>query len=203
METDFLCNEHINLSHGQVRWVLDYLGLHGGGDALTFDSYIKSLRRDGVPFAQDELGAGPGHNVEYRYPHLMELAVALALRTQGILSRHIVGLLAFHRVLLRSHYRRAWLERDSGLGAPMKVAIDSTVGRQIRGTYLTFELSYNSLGALAMSKPQLIGPVDAFDHYMGLHRQVYPRPPLPISQIAEDIVRLAEGAPEVKRGRPS
>ena len=54
-----------------------------------------------------------------------------------------------------------------------------------------------------MIEPRLIDPVDAFDHYMAFHQQVYPRPPLPISQIADDIVRLAEGAPEIKRGRRS
>jgi hypothetical protein len=203
VDHDLIRIERIALSHGQARWVLDYLGLHGGGDAQTFDNYIKSIRRDGVPFAQDELGAGAGHNVEYRYPHLMELAVALALRTQGILSRDIVGLLAFHRTLLRSHYRRAWLERESGLGISKQVVINNTTVRRILGTYLTLELMYNSRGSLQMIEPKLIDPVEAFDHYMGFHRQVYPRPPLPISQIAEDIVRLAEYAPEVKRGRQS
>ncbi len=189
------------LSHGQARWVLDYLGLHAGEDVQTFDAYIKSLRRDGVPFARDELGVGPGHNLKYRYSHMMELAVALALRTQGVLSRDIVGLLAFHRTLLRSHYRRAWLERESGVGAPRKVVIEGITERRISGAYLTLELGYNSYGVLMMMEPKLIDPVDAFDHYMGLHRLVYPRPPLPISQIAEDIVRLAEGVPEIKRGR--
>lgn len=195
--------EVLALSHGQARWVLDYLGLHGGGDALSFDAYIKSLRRDGVPFARDELGVGPGHNLKYRYPHMMELAVALALRTQGVLSRDVVGLLAFHRILLRSHYRRAWLERECGLGAPRTVVIEGITERRISGVYLTLELSYNSYGALSMIEPKLIDPVDAFDHYLSFHRSVYPRPPLPISQIAEDIVRLAEGVPEIKRGRPS
>ena len=42
-----------------------------------------------MPFAGAELGVGAGHNLKYEYPQLMELAVALALRTQGILSRHI------------------------------------------------------------------------------------------------------------------
>jgi hypothetical protein len=105
--------------------------------------------------------------------------------------------------LLRSHYRRAWLERERGLGVARKVVIEGITERLISGAYLTLELSYNSLGALTMIEPKLIDPVDAFDHYMGMHRQVYPRPPLPISQIAEDIVRLAEAAPEIKRGRRS
>src|SRR5271169_1805329 len=123
MEQDLLCIDRLALSHGQARWVLSSLGLHAGEDEQTFDAYIKSLRRDGVPFARDELGVGAGHNLAYRYPHLMELTVALALRTQGVLSRHIVGLLAEYRSILRSHYRRAWLERDKGLGKPRKVAI--------------------------------------------------------------------------------
>jgi hypothetical protein len=203
MDKDAAHIDLLALSHGQARWVLDLLGLHAGGDAQTFDAYIKSLRRDGVPFARDELGVGPGHNLKYRYPHMMELAVALALRTQGVLSRDIVGLLAFHRTLLRSHYRRAWLERECRLGAARKVVIDGITERNISGTYLTLELMYNSYGTLRMIEPQLIGPADAFDHYLGLHRSVYPRPPLPISQIADDIVRLAETAPEIKRGRPA
>ena len=201
MAPDLLRIQSLSLSHGQARWVLDYLGLHAGGDAQTFDAYIKSLRRDGVPFASDELGVGRGQNLQYRYAHLMELAVALALRTQGILSRDIVGLLAFHRTLLRSHYRRAWLERESGLGAPRKVVIGGITQRRISGTYLALELVYNSSGAMSMIPPKLIGPDEAFDHYMGLHRQVYPRPPLPISQIADDIVGLAETADPITRGR--
>ena len=83
-ETDAFQIDRLALSHGQARWVLRTLGLHAGEDEHTFDAYIKSLRRDRVPFAQGELGVGAGHNITYRYPHLMELAVALALRTQGI-----------------------------------------------------------------------------------------------------------------------
>jgi hypothetical protein len=203
MEQDLLRIDRLALSHGQARWVLSYLGLHAGEDEQTFDAYIKSLRRDGVPFARDELGVGAGHNLTYRYSHLMELAVALALRTQGILSRHIVALLAQYRSILRSHYRRAWLERNTGLGASRKVLIDGTTERRISGTYLALQLDYTPQGILHMIEPKLVDPFDAFDEYMAFHRSVYPRPPLPISQIAEDIVGLAEDAPEIKRGRRS
>jgi hypothetical protein len=191
------------LSHGQVRWVLSGLGLHGGGDGQTFDNYLKSVRRDGVPFSSEELGVGAGHNLKYRYHHMMELAVALALRTQGILSRDIVGLLAHHRTVLRSYYRRAWLEREDKLGSTKEVVINGTIRRVISGTYLTLELTYNAHGVLSMWEPRLIDAVEAFDHYMGRHQSVYPRPPLPISEFAADIVRLAKQAPEVKRGRRS
>ena len=195
--------DRLALSHGQARWVLIHLGLHAGEDEPTFDSYIKSLRRDGVPFAPDELGVGAGHNLVYRYSHLMELAVALALRTQGVLSRHIVGLLGQYRWVLRSHYRQAWLERDTGVGAPRAVLIDDGTERRFSGAYLDLSLTYNSYGALSVVEPRLLDPVRALDYYMAHHQSLYPRPPLPISQFAQNIVGLAEGAPQIKRGRRS
>jgi len=183
--------------------VLTHLGLHAGEDEPTFDSYIKSLRRDGVPFAPDELGVGAGHNLKYRYPHLMELAVTLALRTQGILSRDIVGLLALGRPLLRARFRRVWLEREAGLGARRKVVIDGHTERQFSGVYLELALTYSSSGMLLATEPRLLDPIEALEYYMAGHQSVYPRPPLPISQFAADIIRLAEHAPVIKRGRQS
>jgi len=201
MDRDASHIDRLALSHGQARWVLNNLGLHAGEDEQTFDSYIKSLRRDGLPFARDELGAGAGHNLAYRYPHLMELTVALALRTQGVLSRHIVGLLAEYRSILRSHYRRAWLERKTALGKPRKVVIDDGTERQFSGAYLDLSLTYTSYGVLSVIEPRLLDPVKALDYYMAGHDSLYPRPPLPISQYAKNVVGLAEVAPEIKRGR--
>jgi len=207
MTDDAFRIDQLAVSHGQARWVLRELGLHAGEDERTFDSYIKSLRRDGVPFAPSELGVGAGHNLKYRYPHLMELAVALALRTQGILSRDIVRLLAEGRPLLRPLYRRAWLERESGLGAPRYLWIDrtpkETTRRRISGAYLELSLMYTSTGVLVATEPRLLNPVEALDYYMAGQQSVYPRPPLPISQFAADVVQLAENAPEIKRGRSS
>ena len=202
-EHDALRIDRLALSHGQARRVLINLGLHAGEDEPTFDSYIKSLRRDGVPFAADERGVGAGHNLAYRYPHLMELGVALALRTQGILSRHIVALLAQGRGMLRPLYRRAWLERDSGVGAPRQVSVEGSITSRISGAYLDLSLSYTSYGMLHATEPRLLNPANAFEYFMAHQTSLYARPPLPISQYAENIVRLAEGAPEIKRGRRS
>jgi hypothetical protein len=195
--------DRLALTHGQARWVLHHVGLYAGDDERKFDAYIKSLRRDGVPFAREELGVGAGYNLTYGFPHLMELAVALALRTQGILSRHIVALLAENRSILRPCYRQAWMDRNSGLGAPRSVEIEGSGQTQIAGTYLDLSLTYSPQGFLRFAQPVLLDPVQAFDSYMAFHRLVYPRPPLPISQIAEGIVQLAESAPEIKRGRRS
>lgn len=192
------------LAHGQARWVLGHLGLHAGEDEARFDAYLKSLRRDGVPFAKDELGVGAGYNLSYRFVHLMELGVALAFRTQGILSRHIVGLIASYRTALRPLYRQAWFERDSERGSPRLVTIEGVPEqRKISGMYLDLSLTYSATGMVRVIEPKLLGPAEAHEFFMAHHRQVYPRPPLPISQYAEDIVRLAGAAPEFKRGRPA
>ncbi len=77
--------DRINLSHGQVRWVLRHLFDLGEDTDATFDSYLKFLRRHGVPFAKGETPGSPGVNVVYNYAQIMELAVALAIRRQGVL----------------------------------------------------------------------------------------------------------------------
>ena len=40
------------LSHGQVIWLLTELGLRQGVSKSTFNHYVKSLRRLGIPFEQ-------------------------------------------------------------------------------------------------------------------------------------------------------
>lgn len=215
--------DQLALSHGQARWILQGLDLHAGEDDHTFDSYIKSLRRDGVPFARDELGVGAGHNLKYQYVHMMELAVALALRNQAILSRYVVGLLVFYRLTLRALYRQAWLERESERGAPRDVIIPAYTGGgksvfvsqdlaaralgqrlgPISGTFLDLQLMYGPNGVLDGPPPRLLGPVEALELFMPPHRSAYPRAPLPVSWYALMIVRLAKDAPELKRGRRS
>src|SRR5262252_9931671 len=130
------------VSHGQVLWVLENMGFRTGDTPTAFNAYVMGLRRAGLPFADDELGRGPGHNVTYRYEHLMELTVALALRAQAILPRDIVSLLAQHRNRLRQIYRRAWTERDSGLGAPMPVRVGKQEPFLLPGIYLDLRVAY-------------------------------------------------------------
>jgi len=146
---------------------------------------------------------GTGHALSYRFPHLMELGVALALRTQGILSRHIVALLAQRRVLLRPLYRQAWLERASGIGAPRSVRVEDSLVTRISGAYLDLGLNYSAYAVLYAAEPKLLNPAEAFEYYMAHHNSTYPRPPLPISQYAANVVDLAESAPEIRRGRPA
>ena len=104
--------------------MLTHLGLRVGDSEAQFDAWLKYVRRMGVPFYLHELGRGAGVNVIYKFYHVMELAVALALRTQGILPLAPAELLVENRDVLRPLYHQAYLERDRGLGAVVKVRFE-------------------------------------------------------------------------------
>src|SRR4051812_32040528 len=134
--------DSIALSHGQARHVLWQLNGRPGDTEAAFDAWLKHLRREGLPFVPEELGRGPGVNVIYRYEHVLELAVAVALRAQAVLPGDLVRLLIGHRAELRPMYRQAYLERDIGLGAPVELHLAD--GRKLltaSGTYLEFLLT--------------------------------------------------------------
>ena len=189
------------VSHGQVLWVLENMGFRTGDTPTAFNAYVMGLRRAGLPFADDELGRGPGHNVTYRYVHLMELTVALALRAQAILPRDIVSLLAQHRDRLRQIYRRAWTERDSGLGAPQPVRVGKQEPFLLSGVWLDLRLMYGEAGILFHITPTALGPGQAVVRMFTKNILQHMRQPLPVSELAEQVVELASGAPEVRRGR--
>ena len=193
---------NLALSHGQVRGVLWELGLRVGDSESQFDAWLKYVRRMGVPFYPDELGRGAGFNIIYKFHHVMELAIALALRTQGILPRDLLGVLARNRDELRSFYDKAYTECDCGLGALIEVPFaDEALPRVFQGIFLDLRLDYIEGGPLTCTEPRLLGPKDAILRFMESGSLQYPRPPLPLSRIASDVMRLAENAPELRRGR--
>jgi hypothetical protein len=193
--------QNLALTHGQAVWVLRQMGFRTGDRDSAFNSYIKYLRRSGLPFAKDEQGGGPGHNLFYRYEHLMELAVALALRAQAILPTDIVQILANLRTKLRPIYRRAFIEKESGLGAPCPIEIPGKRKFMMAGVYLDLNLSYVETGFLLHAEPRAIGPADALELFGTVHRAQHRRGPINLSELAEDVVRLGTNAPQIKRGR--
>jgi hypothetical protein len=191
----------IALSHGQALWVLASMGFRTGDTPTAFTSYIMGLRRAGLPFGPNELGGGAGHNVTYRFEHMMELAVALALRAQAILPRDIVSLLAERRDQLRQFYRQAWAERETGLGAPEKIHPGNQPAFRLSGIYLDLRLMYADTGFLGYPPPQALGPGKAVVRQFTANIGQHVRGLLPLTELAEEIVKLAPGAPEIRRGR--
>jgi hypothetical protein len=194
-----------SLTHAQARWLLSVLyGGTGRPDMDTaFDAYLKYLRREGLPFAADELGVGRGKRMLYDYSHLMELAVALYLKSQAILPKQVVNVLASLRDKLRPIYERAYLEAESGLGQPVEVQVNGVELVTMGGVSL--DLGLQNIGSgdrfSMFANPQALGPAQLIYLFATQNRRHNFRDPVPLSDLAREVVRLAPHAPEARRGR--
>src|SRR6266700_3936827 len=112
---------HIELHHGEALWVLARLGFQGAASKSTFYEYIKSLRKLGTPFEPGKIGFARRGLANYSYYHLMELALALTLRVYHVVPDSVLAEIIRYRMSLYRHYRRAYAERCTGLGAPLAV----------------------------------------------------------------------------------
>ncbi len=193
--------DNIALGHGQVRYVLRHvLQLSEEGDA-ALDATLKLLRRNGIPFARHEMPGGPGINVVYRFEHIMELAVALFLHRQAILKQDTITLLEQLRDELTPLYRRAWLERDHGLGSRVSIKVGDEKTFKASGIWLDLGLRYFPGQVLTTTGPKALGPAGAVRELIRVNRQRYFRDPIKISDLAAEVVELSKNAPEVRRGR--
>jgi hypothetical protein len=195
--------EHISLSHGQAMWVIEAMQIAAWLDPAGLNATLKKYRRHLVPFSEEELQKPRWAEVRYRFEHLLEIVVALKMTGDGIAFRHVVSMLTRDRTKLRLMYRKAFLEAETGLGAPYE--IPSPEGRAprsivISGLYLDFSAMARVDGILLSTSPLVLDPWEALLRYMGFY-QLHMFPLIRISQLATEAVRLAELAPEVKRGR--
>lgn len=193
------------LTHAQARWLLSVLyGGTGRTDMDTaFDAYLKYLRREGLPFAANELGVGRGNRMRYGYPHLMELAVALYLKSQAILPKQVVSVLASLRDKLRPIYERAYLEAESGLGQPVQVQVNGIELVTMGGVSLDLGLQDRGGGDMfsIFGHPQALGPAQLIYLFATQNRRHNFRDPIPLSDLGREVVRLATHAPQARRGR--
>ena len=195
----------LRLSHGQAIQVLRDTRLAESVSASALDAMIKKLRREGVPFAADELGDYQWEEIVYRYEHIIELAVALKMQSDGMSFRHVVALLTKYRNKLRKFYREALLEARSGRGADHSLKNSAQEPGElaqikISGLYLDFRATYHN-GVIGSPGPELLGPWKALERFMAYYDGLYPMPLIMLSQICERVFRIAEATPPVKRGR--
>ena len=190
---------NISLAAAQALWVLTGLGFRTGGSHSTFLEYIKSLRRFGVPFSPEELIGASHRRSVYRYEHLMELAVALSFRLHRILPWDVVSVLVEHRAELRSIYLRAFLERETGTGRPVKMKFGIHAPFYVKGIFLDLNFCYIDDQLVCSGEPRALDPAEALRSYL---EQSFGKPEsvlrLPLSKIASEIVKLARVAPPAR-----
>ena len=193
----------IELHHGEAIWVLTELGFRGPAAKSTFHEYIKSLRKLGTPFKRGEIGFSRRGLANYSYCHLMELALALTLRVYNVVPDSVLVEIIRHRATLYRCYRRAYVHRCTGIGAPVDIEVPGETPIKLRGTFLELQMKFSGGRLARFGPPKLLSPVGALNIFR--QRDIAARAFLPInlSALAELVVGAALQAPLIRRGRPS
>lgn len=193
----------LELSHGAVLWVLSELGFKGGSTISTFNAYLKSLRKLGIPFATSEVGRGAGHPVSYDYGHVMELGLVLTMRFYFAIPDVLLKEIVRWRPQLGRLYRQAYLQRERGLGAPRPVGSTSDQF-EARGVFLDLQLRFAGGKLTRLGPPRALNPLQALQRFVTTDIATRSDIPIPLSQLAEGVVRLSIVAPLIRRGpRPA
>lgn len=195
--------DDLRLRHGQALWVLNELGLSAGVTRQTFNEYIKSLRKLGVPFKRGEPGLSHQRLADYSFPHLMELSIILSTRVYGILPDVVARALISFRDDLRNCYYKAFIERDCGLGAPIFVTAGgrkNSGGFPMSGVYLDLQLTYSAGQLSSIGPPEIMGPFGALARFARASSPARPHTPLNLSNIAVRVATLMASAPPVRSG---
>ena len=180
----------IRLSHGAAVWVLSELGFQGDVTRATFNEYMKSLRKLGLPFSR-----ATGHRAFYSFDHLMELSLALSLRVYNTLPDAIVPEIIRHRAALTEAYHRAYLDRAAGEGRRLRIRrSDCTIS--LRGLYLDLQIVYRGGRLVSFGPPRLLDPAQALEAFAAGGGPSRAFVPIKISALAEQVVELSRRAPQ-------
>lgn len=191
----------IALSHGSLVWVLSELGFSGGTSRSTFNSYIKSLRKLGIPFFTSELGLRPNQPAVYSYEHTMELSVALSMRFYFAIPDLVLQELKRWRPRLYPLYWSALVHRTSGRGAEVPVKVGAAVFT-MRGIFLDPQLKFAGGRFVSFGPPKALSPAEALLRFATLSIADRTSLPIPLTDLASEVVRLAAAAPVIRRGPP-
>jgi len=181
--------DSIALRYGRVVEILEQMGFRGQASHSTFNEYIKSLRKLGIPvFGQK--ATRRGRVIMYSFENTMDLVLALLLRVYGTVPDPVLkGFLAARRTL-HPIYRRAYAERRSGLGKPIRLALGSgTI--EVAGVFLDLRLVYAGGRLLSFGPPEAISPGQALARYAASEVATAVFMPIRLSPLCEEVAHLA------------
>jgi hypothetical protein len=189
----------IRLHHGEAVWVMAHLGFQGAVSDSTFYEYIKSLRKLGIPFGK--IGFERRGLANYSYCHLMELALVLTTRVYYFVPDAVLGEIIKYRRLLNRHYRQAYADRDSGIGAQVTFSAPHGPPIAAKGAFLDLQIDFSGGVLTRFGPPILLSPYQAMAGFAG-QENIATRALLPInlSRLAERVVSTAMRAPTIRKG---
>lgn len=193
----------IQLRHGQALWLLTELGYRGAVSESAFFEYIKSLRKLGIPFGHEKFQSNAGRRLaRYSFYHLMELATALSLRVYHVVPDAVLRGVSRYRGELYEFYRRAYLQRHSGVGRPILVKVRGYEPIELRGLFLDLNIQFAGGHLVSFGPPKLLSSRDTLARFSEgtlLGRSFIP---LSLSLLSERVTLLALRVPEVRSGPP-
>lgn len=189
----------IALSHGSVVWVLSELGFKGGASRATFNSYIKSLRKLGIPFFTAELGLRPNQPAVYSYEHIMEISVALAMRFYFAIPDVVLQGLKRWRPRLYPLYRAALSSHAAERDGQILVTAGATQFT-VHGIFLDPRLEFAGGRLVSFGPPKVLSAAEALQRFATSTIADRASLPIPLTELATKIVELAESAPIIRRG---
>jgi hypothetical protein len=193
----------IRLHHGEALWVLSELGFRGRRSAATFNEYVKSLRKLGVPFPRGEIGYAGRSMANYSYFHLMELALVLSLRVYHVVPDSLLVKIARHRKLLYRHYETAFYEHSSGLGASVAFKVTGASPLRIRGVFLDLRLDFAGGALVSFGLPTLLSPIEAVAAFAESKSPARALLPINLSLLSERVMAASRCVPLIRRGPKS
>jgi hypothetical protein len=193
---------HIRLHHGEAVWVMSHLGFQGVASDSTFYEYIKSLRKFGIPFGK--IGLGRRGLANYSYCHLMELALVLTARVYYFVPDAVLSEIIRHRRILYRYYRRAYVDRRSGLGATIKFSAPHHVPLLARGAFLDLQIDFSGGVMTRFGPPIMLSPYQALASFVEQDIAIRSLLPINLSLLAERLTATAARAPVIRKGpRPA
>jgi hypothetical protein len=188
------------LSHGQVIWLLTELGLRGRVSKSTFNHYVKSLRRLGIPFGRRKGESQRGPAVIYNFEDLMELTLALLLRVYGTLPDVVTDGLRSFRADLRPIYRQAYKDSQKSIHPAARVSTPNGERFTVQGLFLDLNIRYSAKQAIQFGPPMALSPFEAMSIFA--HSEIAGRSylPLNITAVAQMIAERARQTPTIPRG---
>jgi hypothetical protein len=189
------------LNHGQTLWLLSELGFREGVGVSTFNHYIKSLRKLGVPFERGKGQSEGRRPVTYEFEELMELSIALLLRVYWTVPDAIIAGLRDFRKDLRPIYRQAYFELTAHRYPPARISAPGGLRTTINGLYLDLNIRYSAGQMIEFGPPRVISAFEAASRYARALVPARSYLPLNVSTVAGMIATRAPDAPSIRRGR--
>jgi hypothetical protein len=184
----------IKLNHGQMLWMLSKLGFRGTASESTFREYVKSLRKLGTPFEPRKIGLLRRGHANYDYGHLMELVLTLTLRVYHVVPDSLLKQIILNRRSLNRHYRLAYTQRCTGIGAPVTLKRRGRIPISARGVFLDLQIDFSGGRLVKFGPPRSLTPLEALRIFTDSRLAARSLLPINLSLIAEQVVEQSRCA---------